>query len=1256
MSGQNDIVINLTLDNKDFAVRVKDSSGLLKQMGSDLQKTAASAKSLDNNSVSLGKRFRDMVVTAGGLRFALMDINDVFLRLPASILKTAGELEQTQVLLAGLSTQATKSAREIEAATNFKFITDLAKRAPFEVSALSDAFVKLKSAGIDPTKGSLQTLVNSVAQFGGDSETLKRATVAIQQMAGKGVVSMEELRQQLGEAVPTAMQAMATGMGLSMADLTKAVSKGTVEAQDAINKMFVVLDLQSRGSADELMGTWKGTLAQLKTDWDLAALDIGKAGFSDAVKDVAKQLGALLNNNEFKRFAVDLGQDLASVVRAGADVVKFMSDYADILKVVATGVLIYKASSNFLAPSLVALKQGVGDLVAVYKTQSAAATSAALETQQAAITTVRANQTRLESERTTAAGIVASKQQELEFLRAIGAQQIAQANAMAAAYQEAVNRGQGVKGAAFGEKGVISQAAARDQLAAIEQVSAANTRARLQVQADMAAAAAAQKAAGAAAAEHAAQIVKIEAAGVSAGRGISAMKTAAAGAALAFNALGGWLTVLNLAITAGIYLWSTWTSEADKATAATERAKRAKQGLSNAADEADAQNTADQARARKAASQAAFDREQALLDASNGKNPGIDDKRRQRLAAIKQSMDEDQATIDKFQAEALSHKKVIADRSAKEEADIYLRQADDEVKAIENAAAVKRFALDKTFKDEDAAAGNDDAKRKAAALKHGNAIKGLSSDTSKQTKDLLQSKLDALDLSGTGDKANVAAAEAAGLQQRFDDVQNRLDNVAKAFEPNKVLNTKGNKGDKTPVESKIDAFIGNLKEQQAKMEAELPSLLSTFGKIDAAAGAIAEVQAKFESGDFTERVKGADGSTSKVKPSSGQLDIAKKQAAYNAQLSEVFTGIKALSDRANDLEPDYQHALAVLANPLTADQDKRSNQFDEFIAKLKQTPEALQDVANKVGISSDAVLSKLQAGSRKAATIDYAAGYKDLADQVDKYGTQILDTERDRTAASIALDNKLFQIRMDHLRQLAIAAGASPEQQQQLEDLIAKAQSDKAVLDARQLETPMQKMLRDWQDTTKQMQDASAQWGQETIDTFVNAAKTGKFEWKSLIEDILAGYLKIQAQKALGPALDSGFSAAGSFFTNLMSSFAGGFATGGVLSSMGSVPLKKYAAGGIANSPQMALIGEGDDNEAYVPLPDGRRIPVALQGAGAAAAPNVQVNVINQSGTPVSAQQSQPRFDGKQMILDVVLSAASTPGTFRDQLRQVSKS
>lgn len=51
---------------------------------------------------------------------------------------------------------------------------------------------------------------------------------------------------------------------------------------------------------------------------------------------------------------------------------------------------------------------------------------------------------------------------------------------------------------------------------------------------------------------------------------------------------------------------------------------------------------------------------------------------------------------------------------------------------------------------------------------------------------------------------------------------------------------------------------------------------------------------------------------------------------------------------------------------------------------------------------------------------------------------------------------------------------------------------------------------------------------------------------------------------------------------------------GGIVGPRGEVPVRKYARGGVATGPQLALFGEGSKNEAFVPLPDGRRIPVEL--------------------------------------------------------------
>jgi hypothetical protein len=45
------------------------------------------------------------------------------------------------------------------------------------------------------------------------------------------------------------------------------------------------------------------------------------------------------------------------------------------------------------------------------------------------------------------------------------------------------------------------------------------------------------------------------------------------------------------------------------------------------------------------------------------------------------------------------------------------------------------------------------------------------------------------------------------------------------------------------------------------------------------------------------------------------------------------------------------------------------------------------------------------------------------------------------------------------------------------------------------------------------------------------------------------------------------------------------------------LPTTKYATGGIASSPQIAIFGESSGNEAFVPLPDGKTIPVSINSS-----------------------------------------------------------
>jgi lambda family phage tail tape measure protein len=106
-------------------------------------------------------------------------------------------------------------------------------------------------------------------------------------------------------------------------------------------------------------------------------------------------------------------------------------------------------------------------------------------------------------------------------------------------------------------------------------------------------------------------------------------------------------------------------------------------------------------------------------------------------------------------------------------------------------------------------------------------------------------------------------------------------------------------------------------------------------------------------------------------------------------------------------------------------------------------------------------------------------------------------------------------------------------------------------------------------------------------DAWTNFVKTGKIDIKSFVSVIQTEIAKVTWAKFIAPAA----AGAASWITGLF-----GLASGGIMSSMGPVPLHKYATGGIASSPQLAMYGEGSMNEAIIPLPDGRSVPVSIRG------------------------------------------------------------
>lgn len=154
----------------------------------------------------------------------------------------------------------------------------------------------------------------AMAAMGRSSEATSRGLLALSQMTSKGTISMEELRGQLGEALPGALTAMAKGLGISTADLIKLTESGKLLAEDGLPALARALD-QIGGSGGKLR-TFSAAWERLKNTVDIAFPTIGQGELWTFLTK-ALELAALLVTSLSIEF-VRLGQTVSTVARAVA--------------------------------------------------------------------------------------------------------------------------------------------------------------------------------------------------------------------------------------------------------------------------------------------------------------------------------------------------------------------------------------------------------------------------------------------------------------------------------------------------------------------------------------------------------------------------------------------------------------------------------------------------------------------------------------------------------------------------------------------------------------------------------------------------------------------------------------------------------------------------------------------------------------------------------------------------------------------------
>ena len=220
------------------------------------------------------------------------------------IAETAGRFESMNIQLTRLTGSA-KNAKEA-----FDWMVDFNRRTPLQLADVNDAFVKLTAIGINPMAGALQATSDAVAAFGGGTQNFNRAILAITQMAGKGVISMEELRRQLGEAIPTALPIMARELGYTrdkLGDFFALVESGGLEAKRGIDALMRGFQKEFSGASLAMMDTFEGKLSNLRDSWTLFQKALGEAGLLDAFKVTFDALTAILIDATHGFAAMEVG-------------------------------------------------------------------------------------------------------------------------------------------------------------------------------------------------------------------------------------------------------------------------------------------------------------------------------------------------------------------------------------------------------------------------------------------------------------------------------------------------------------------------------------------------------------------------------------------------------------------------------------------------------------------------------------------------------------------------------------------------------------------------------------------------------------------------------------------------------------------------------------------------------------------------------------------------------------------------------------
>jgi tape measure domain-containing protein len=301
---------------------------------------AARAQSLRGAFGGFNDDSRQALSLAQRLRGEVLALTASFIGFYGAIQNIGGVINAFQAVEAAQNRLGSIFGQNEEAVANeLAFLERQARRLGVSFQTLAQDYSKFAVAAnaANIESGATRKIFLSLAEAGRvnklSTDQLGRAFKAFEQIISKGKFTAEEVRQQLGEALPGAFFILADALGVTGAELDDLLKQGKVFAtQDNLLKFA---DALNRRFGDQLAASLDSTTANIGRFQDAifqAQRQVGEGGFIDALNEALVELDGWFRSREGRDFFLSLGAALGKFTLILAEVPQYFDEIASVIQ------------------------------------------------------------------------------------------------------------------------------------------------------------------------------------------------------------------------------------------------------------------------------------------------------------------------------------------------------------------------------------------------------------------------------------------------------------------------------------------------------------------------------------------------------------------------------------------------------------------------------------------------------------------------------------------------------------------------------------------------------------------------------------------------------------------------------------------------------------------------------------------------------------------------------------------------------------